>query len=491
MANPFVRVGGFFGRFFGNTIGESAAYGIGGALREPLHPLLQELTNETWKVSTAAGISKPLGPGDAADIVAEDVELQPWGAEQAGMAGYTADTFAAVLGATLNAPGIPQLFEAWRRDLIDDAAFTHGLRKAKLEPRWDEPLKQLKSRLLSLADLANARQQGFVDEARQHEESRLQGLDADRADILFHLVGLPPGASEAQSLLNRGLIDDATFAQIIREGHTKTKYTDVLRRAAVYVLSPINYVEGRLRGWLTDSEMYAGTALHGVTKADTDLLFKIHGRPISFHQTFIGTRRGGTLDGPIGDIDPAFLASLRRSNIQPPFYNLAWAQRYTYPSAFVLRALTQTGDITRADAERVLLYEGWEPGFATKVSTAWATPDAAGTSATVKSEQTRLRTATHKSYVARESDDAAATTALQAAGVPAADIAAILTVWNAERDLIRAQLSPSDIRKAYQQGDVNAATGAVWTREDAFTALLDRGWRADDANSYLDIPYKG
>lgn len=487
MANPFVRVGGFFGRFFGNTIGESAAYGIGGALREPLHPLLQELTNETWKVSTAAGISKPLGPGDAADIVAEDVELQPWGTEQAGMAGYTADTFAAVLGATLNAPGIPQLFEAWRRDLIDDAAFTHGLRKAKLEPRWDEPLKQLKSRLLSLADLANARQQGFVDEARQHEESRLQGLDADRADILFHLVGLPPGASEAQSLLNRGLIDDATFAQIIREGHTKTKYTDVLRRAAVYVLSPINYVEGRLRGWLTDSEMYAGTALHGVTKEDTDLLFKIHGRPISFHQTFIGTRRGGTLDGPTGDIDPAFLASLRRSNIQPPFYNLAWAQRYTYPSAFVLRSLTQTGDITRADAERVLLYEGWEPGFAAKVSTAWATPDAAGADAHIGKAQTHLWTTTHASYKAGEIDDATVTATLPAAGVAPAAIPAVLNVWREERALVRATLSAADIRKAFQHQVVNEATGLPWTKAEAVAALVARGWGDADANQYLDI----
>src|SRR5205823_12150488 len=135
------------------------------------------------------------------------------------------------------------------------------------------------------------------------------------ATVLYELAGLPPGAAEAQSLLNRGLIGDAEFAQIVREGHTKTKYTALLRQAARYVLSPLVYVEGRLRGFQTDAQMYAGTALSGVTQEDTDLLFHIHGRPISFRQTFIGTLRGGTLDGPTAGIDEAFLAALRRSNI--------------------------------------------------------------------------------------------------------------------------------------------------------------------------------
>lgn len=386
MANPFVRVGGFFGRFFGNTIGESAAYGIGGALTRPLDPLLQELTNETWATATAAGVGKPLDAGLAAEIVAEDVELRDWGIAQAGQAGNTSEQFDAVLGAVLNAPGLDTLFELWRRGKITDGDFVHGLRKAKLETRWDGPLEAIKETLLSPSDLAMARQQGFVDDATQLAQSQLQGVPADNATILYELAGLPPGAAEAQSLLNRGLIDDALFAQIIREGHTKTKYTELLKRAAVYVLSPLDYVQGRLRGWLTDAEMYAGTQLTGVTKADTDLLFKIHGRPLSWRQVWIGLQRGGTYDGPIDMIDPAFLHALRQSDIRPEWYNLAWHSRYTYPSAFVMRALTQAGTITQAQAEQVLKFEGWEPTFAATVSAAWAGGTSGGSKEATKAE---------------------------------------------------------------------------------------------------------
>src|SRR5437868_3292962 len=129
MANPFVRVGGFFGRFFGNTLGE--------------------------------------------------------------------------------------LFETWRRNLIDDAAFEHGLRKAKLEPRWDGPLKALKLVLLSSDELANAQQQQFIDEARANEEAALQGVTAERQQIRFRLAGLPPGVETALQMLRRKIIDVATFRQIV------------------------------------------------------------------------------------------------------------------------------------------------------------------------------------------------------------------------------------------------------------------------------------
>src|SRR5207237_2581886 len=106
-----------------------------------------------------------------------------------------------------------------------------------------------------------------------------------------------------------------------------------------------------------------------MTRADTDLLFKITGRPLSFHQVFIGERRGGVYDGSIDAIDPAFLKALRESNIRPEWYNLAWAQRHSYPSPFVLRGLTEAGDLTQAEAHEILLFIGWPVELAAKVST--------------------------------------------------------------------------------------------------------------------------
>ncbi len=52
-------------------------------------------------------------------------------------------------------------------------------------------------------------------------------------------------------------------------------------------------------------------------------------------------------------------------------------------------------------------------------------------------------------------------------------------------------MPPADIRKAYQQGDVNAATGVAWTQPDTLAALEARGYSPTEAQSYLNIPYKG
>jgi hypothetical protein len=464
-----------FARFFGRTVSEAAGVAAGIAVAAPLRPVVQLVENETWAIHPDKPVPAPL----AAAIVAEDVERQPWGEQQASWTGFSADSFDAMLGEALNAPGLGELFEAWRRSLIDDAAFTHGLRKAKLEPRWDAPLKALKLRLLSSDELANAQQQQFIDEARANEEAALQGVTAERQQIRFRLAGLPPGVATAQEYLNRGLIDDATFDQIVAEGHTKTKYTDVLRRGARFVLSPINYVEGRLRGWLTDAEMYAGTALHGVTQEDTHLLFQIHGRPLSWHQVWIGLQRGGVYDGPTTDIAAPFLKALQESNIRPEWYNLAWAQRYTYPSAFVMRALTADGTLTAAQAEADLIDMGWRPDRAKQAATKWAGTDTTGGKEQTKAElidefeggfitESELRdhltalgwqgaaldlevhladarrikswrdkgiTALGKRYVASTMDQAAADGYLQELGVTDPDTRGrIIGVWNIERE---------------------------------------------------------
>ena len=54
----------------------------------------------------------------------------------------------------------------------------------------------------------------------------------------------------------------------------------------------------------------------------------------------------------------------------------------------------------------------------------------------------------------------------------------MLKLWDAERSLIRKQLTPAQIKKALSGGVVNPATGVAWTTEDAAAQLLDRGYSA-------------
>lgn len=509
---------GLLGRFFGKTASEGAAYAFGVATGPVLAPATERIRQEAWQQYP----DRALSHGEAAGIVAEDVEAMPWGIAESELYGVGEERFRALVGEALNAPGVPELLIAWRRGLIDEATFTHGLRKAKLEPRWDAPLKALRDVLLTPSELANARQQGFVTPARQRDEAERQGVDNERAEIQYELSGLPPGPATMQEAVNRGLTDRATFDQAIREGHTKTKYTELLWSLKRRILSPVDYINGRLRGWITDAEMYAGTAQHGLDRADTDLMFRTHGRPISFRQVFIGRRRGGTYDGPTGEIDDAFLASLRQSDIRPEWYHLAWSQRYTYPSAFVLRALTSTGELSAQETEQVLLFEGWEPGFARKVAERWAAVDVTGSKALTRAEllaefeggfiseaQFRSALATlgytgaqqtlevelgnarrvksfrdaiianaRDLYVNSEADEPATRATLGDADVPGDAQSRFLELWTIEREMQRRQLTPAQIAKAYKK--------ALMDRPSALDRLEALGYNADDAATLLD-----
>ena len=477
----------FITRFLTRTTSEAAGFGLGGAMRSPLEPPLQELTNETWRAFVASGITVPTEPGDAAEIVAEDVAQEQWGKDQVAQLGYGGDQFDKLVNAVRNAPGLAELMQARRRGLISADEFSHGLRKARLETLWDDALVSLLDVLLSPQELANARQQGYIDQARQHSEASLQGVDAERAEIQYEMVGLPPGHAEAQQMLNRGLIDQATFAQMIREGHTKTKYTAVLQENARRWLTPMEWVDARLRGHATDAEMYAGTAAWGVTKPDTDVLFASAGRALSTHQITTALARGGVFNGPTDHIPPAYLAALEQGSIQPRYYNLDYANRYTLPSFFVIRALIQDGTLTTEQGATIFKQEGWPPDLADAAAAAYGGGTTAKADAHLSKAETQLWNTTHTSYRNGEINAQTATASLEKAGVPAASVPGVLAVWDEERTLIRAGLSASNIAKAYQKQVLNPATGAAWTEQEALAALAQLGWSHEDALTRLEI----
>lgn len=470
-------------RFFGRTASEGAAFALGVATGPVLYPAVREIESLAWQQYQ----SRPVDAEVAAAIVAEDVEQEAWGEGEAASNGISRERFAAMVGEALNAPGVPELLTLRRSNLIDDAAFTHGLRKAKLELRWDAAVSALADVLLSPQELASARQQGYIDQARQHSEAALQGVDGERAEIQFQMVGLPPGHAEAQQMLNRGLIDPATFAQMIREGHTKTKYTDVLQRNARRWLTVMEWVDARLRGHATDQQMYAGAAAWGVTKDDTDVLFASAGRALTTHQITTALARGGTFNGPTDHIPEAYLAALQQGSIQPRYYNLDYANRYTLPSFFVIRALIQDGTLTTEQGATIFRQEGWPPDLADAAAAAYGGGTTGKADAHLTKAETQLWNTTHTGYRNGEISAQTATTSLQRAGVPAGSVAAVLAVWDEERTLIRAGLSAANIAKAFQKQVANPATGQPWTEAEALAALQALGWSHEDALTRLEI----
>lgn len=499
-------------------------YALGSAAGRALHPVLQEVTNEAW----AANPARPLPAELLAAGVAQGQVDPGWAHEWAGKQGISGDAFNRMVAILNSGPGIATGFELWRRGLIDKAGFHRALKRAAIEDEWVTALDGLHDHLLTPAELANARQQGFVDEARQHTESAQQGVTADRADILFNLAGLPPGAATMQEALNRGFISEAEFAQGIREGHTKTKYTDLLKRMRAAVLSPAEAASARLRTWIDAEESYAIGAQHGYTREQMDLLFLNRGRPASPTQMWTAYFR--KVDGPRGvptDYEDHAKA-IAISDIRPEYAELLWGIRFAYPSLFQLGRLVSIGaidpdtavlwasynrygaDVT--DKLKVYWQSTYKPGGTTgqhlkaltesqlraEYEGGFITPDELvaslgqlgyspeeatvlqhlGDAGRVKTYRDKVLAALHKAYLTHTIDDSVAGATMSAEGISAEAQASLLRLWRLERDFARADLTPAQVKRAYKRNLI--------TRDAAVVELVDRGYTTAAAGTLLD-----
>lgn len=499
----------FFGRFFTRAGSEAAGIALGTTAVPALLPAAQYIVNEAWSLHPdrppdvyvlAAGVAQGQVDPDSA---------REWAHQQ----GISDGAFAALVSTANVGPALGQAYSAWRRGELSDAQMRTAFKRQGIEEVWVPALLALKQEPLDPSVIANAVHRGIMRDPSlivreppttagqveqvppssldPAEEAAWSGINHERLRVEVGTTGLPPGLIQMLQLLNRGEVTVADVQRAVSQSNLRNEYMDVVLALRRHLLTPHEYEEAALRGIMSQAEADAGAALSGMTQEDAHLLFQIMGRPLVVHQITTGLARGATLGGTYNDVPEPYRDAIRRSNIRPEYARLAYANRYTYPSAFVLRTLAQDGDLGDAAAVEQILEEiGWSPHLAGLVAPKWVGTGAAADPHVGKA-QTQLWNTTHTSYKAQEIDAATATEALPHAGVAAAAIPEILAIWNVERSLVRAQLSPADVRKAYQAGAVNVATGTAWTRDEALAALLDRGWGVTDANDYLNISYKG
>lgn len=495
----------------GNILGEIGlseqlvlSYIIGIAGAPAVHPYVQSLVNAAWESNS---VLPPPAVVIAQGVAQGQVPLstgQGWANSQ----GFSDDVFAALVDTANVGMPLGQAFQAWRRGALSDGQFDTQLHRLGIESEWWPMLEALKNDRLNLGAIATAVHRGIMADAGllvttvpdgpgnvpripvspldTLAEFAAQGIDPERARVLVADTGLPLSLGEMLSLYNRGKVTDTDVKVSIAESNVRNEYMDVALELARRLLTPHEYAEAELRGVLTPAQAKAGAGLSGIESADYDTLFAILGRPLNLHQITTGIARGGTYGGGYDDVPAGpYRDAIRRSAIRPEYAALDYANRYTYPSAFVLRSLAQAGTLGDAAAVQQVLEEiGWKPSFAKQVADSWV--GSGGADSHVGKAQTQLWNTTHRSYIAEEIDDATATASLTAAGVDPDSIAAVLALWQSERAMIRKQLSPAQIKKAVTGAVTNPATGLPWSQADGLAALLARGYDQNDATTLLN-----
>lgn len=477
--------------------GEQAlAFGLGLALGSALSPAGVDLAQKAWSElpvrapdagTMAVGVAQgQVDPGKAAD----------WAKQH----GYDGDAFAALVNVANVGPALGYAFEAWRRGKLTDAEFTTALRRTGLEVQWDDAIKALKDARLDLGAIATAVHRGLLagqglivteppagsgriprppqSPIDATEEAAAHGIDAERLRVLIGNTGLPLALGEMLRLLNMGEVTEDDVRVAVAESNIRNEYMDAALLLRRRLLTPHEYAEGELRGLQTRAQAAAGAALSGMEPDDYALLSQLLGRPLTVRAITTGEARGANLGGTYDDVPEPYRDAIRRSAIRPEYAALAYANRYTYPSPMFLRMLATAGALTRDELLDVFLKLGWEPTLSAKVADALTEAKKATGSTPTSKAQTQLWTATHKSYIVDELDDATATTKLKAAGVAPDEAPAVLALWQEERELVRLTLTPTQIKKA--------AAAGKFTRDEAIGYLERLGMTAADAGVLLD-----
>ncbi len=490
-------IAGFFDKYV-------LGYALGTAAGPSLEPFVQDLANSAWELNQ---VLPPeafiLAQGVAQGQVSKD-EALTWAHQQ----GYSDTAFNALVDIANVGPGMAQAYNLYWRGELDEAGFRRALLRLGIEQEWIDDLWNARDTLLTPAELAVMVQRTIVsnDDLLPNQpstagsnvppmpgisidpvaEAAKHGLSRERLAGLARIIGLPASPDLAARMHFRNIITEGAFNQAILEGNTRGEWAPFLLDGFRQILTANEYQEAALRGVLTQAQADAKTAQHGMSAEDTATLFQILGRPLNVHAITTGLARGGKFGGTYADVPEPYQDAIRRSNIRPEYAVLAYANRYNYPSAFVLRSLAQAGELGDAAAvEKILLDIAWPPDLAAKVAPLWV-GGGTGVDANVKKAQTKAWTEAQASYIAEESTAADVQPIFTLLGIDAAGAQQILQTWDAIRALTRKQLSPAQIRKALGDGITNPATGVAWTTADATAALLARGYDAADAQVFLE-----
>ena len=439
---------------------EALAFAAGFAAARALEPAAVSISQDAWNAAQVRRVS----PDIAAAVAAENIAAYGDMESEASYDGWDASRFAYLYHVNLVAPGSGELLTMLRHGTINPGNFSHGLRKNKLEPMWDDAIAELQTQRLDPAQLAlgvvrsTVKDPGLLVVTLDTEGSTIPpypqwpgdtlaefaagGVDPDRARVLVGSVGLPMSPQQAASAAFRRIINRQAFNLSILEGDIRPEYADAIFEQARQIPTAHDFVEGYLRGVQSQQEMYDGSALHGMTQANTDLLYEITGRPISTHQITTGLARGGNYPSQYSDVPEPYQDAIRRSAIRPEYADLDYANRYSYPSGFQIKS--EAPVMGEALTEQTLLEVGWKPDLAKFFATRWSAGTGTKTAADphVTKAQNQLWTTVHTLHKKGEITDAQATAALPSAGVDVAVIPDIIAIWDVESTLVNAGTPP-------------------------------------------------
>jgi hypothetical protein len=481
------------------------AAGVGAAASKALEPAFEVPGQEAW----ARNPNRVLDPGTLARLVARGGVILGKAGDKDGAGayaealrqGYSADKLDRLVYLSQTFPGSGELDALYNRQLVTPAQVREALTRSGLPPEWHQPIIDRFADILSPGELAAAIHRGLVPNpdillgeqpsgARNVESYPVQPIDPvteaagsgynkERLAVLVGLQGLPMGTHEAAEAFFRGIITHGDYIAAFNESNSRNEWAEAVLEYTRQIPTARDFFENALRGYHDLTWAQKQAERHGMTPADSLVIYQNQGRPMNIHAITQALARGAKFNPEPGELTDPYKASIVEGNVKPGYYELAESLKYTLPSPFVMRSLAQSGVWDEAKTAERLKWLGWLPEDADEAAKAWT---AGSTSADPDAQREKLAVsqaiaALKKQFLLEQVDGQTVTAGLELLGVSVASAGRILETWTVERGWTEKPLTPSQIKKAYKAN--------TYALDEAVAKLEAQHFTEEAANTYL------
>lgn len=230
-------------------------------------PFVQDVSNIAWN----AHPSIPLPPADAALAVLRNNIDAGFGAHEAAQSGMDQKRFDILVHNTGEPPGLLQLLELYRRGELDEAALLKGVRQSRVRDEWFDAVKALRFAPPGSLEVIAGTVKGHLPDGESRTLFEQGGINPMHYEWMLATAGRPPGAEGLMQLYNRGIIDENTFGEAIRQSDIQNRWIPELLQMRRYLPPPRTIVSMLHHGAIDDAKATELLRWHGVFPDDIAL----------------------------------------------------------------------------------------------------------------------------------------------------------------------------------------------------------------------------
>lgn len=484
------------GALWSRVTGGLVAFALGGATSRAFRPTFELVEQESWQLNA----NRVLDVGTLARLVATAVTSEAGAVSHAERSGYNANKLAALVQLALSAPPVAQALDMLRRGEISREQFRHALRKAGLEPQYDEAALALADVLPSVQDMVRfAVRETYSPEVAERfgqyqdfpgafaEDARLLGLTPERARQYWAAHWDLPSPEQGFEMFHRGFIDRDDLSLLLRALDVMPFWRDRLIGLAARIPTLPDMIRFALREvWTPAIRQRFGlddeypvrftreAALHGLDEEYARDYWAAHWELPSTEQGFRMRHRDVITDVELNTL-------LRTKDVMPFWREKLRAITYLVPGRVDLRRMLRAETLTEAQVEEGYRDLGYAPPTA-RILREFAVAERDGTDVAIAARRVYRRAViaqAHSEFKAWSLSEADVRSGLARIGIPPRHADELIPLWRAERDLVRTELTAAQVRAALRGGDMS--------EQDALARLRERGYTEEDAALFLEI----